>query len=146
MEEQPEEEEQHAEEVDEAQPGGDATALTFDEELTWRPGKAIPLTTLLARLQRLFQELHDLDQESIEVDSLNDVANALGSRNLLAHKNEGVRALSAACIADMLRLSAPTAPFTSDQLKVRRLRFAPDSLLTEYRCSSPWLFLTFSPP
>ncbi|KAH6693988.1 Spo76 protein [Plectosphaerella plurivora] len=121
VEQQEEEEAEQAPEADDeedaAQVPDDAVRLQFDEELTWRPGKAIPVTTLLDRLQTLAQELQGLDQDQVDPSSLHDVASALGQRNLLTHKNEGVRALSAACIADILRLSAPDAPFTSDQLK-----------------------------
>ncbi|KAH7349922.1 Spo76 protein [Plectosphaerella cucumerina] len=121
VEQQEEEEPEAVDEEEDAVPAAavpdDAVRLQFDEELTWRPGKAIPVTTLLDRLQRLAQELQGLDQDQVDPSSLHDVAAALGQRNLLTHKNEGVRALTAACIADILRLSAPDAPFTSDQLK-----------------------------
>lgn len=134
----------------EAAPAGDGevVSLQFDEELSWRPGKAIPVTTLLDRLQRLAQELHNMEQDQVDLESLNDVSNALGQRNLLAHKNEGVRALTASCIVDILALCAPDAPLTQDQLKVRvsSLRVYCDiarsalsiAWLTESsRCSSP---------
>lgn len=104
-------------EVEEEQ-GEELVSLQFDEELTWKPGKPIPTTELLNRLQALSEELGGLDQDTTEVESLNDVAHALGQRNLLAHKDKGVRAYTAVCIADILRLCAPDAPFTADQTKV----------------------------
>ncbi|GKT87848.1 LOW QUALITY PROTEIN: SPO76 protein [Colletotrichum tofieldiae] len=105
------------EEVEEEQ-GEELVSLQFDEELTWKPGKPIPTTELLNRLQTLSEELSGLDQDTVDVESLNDVAHALGQRNLLAHKDKGVRAYAAVCIADILRLCAPDAPFTADQTKM----------------------------
>ncbi|KXH54594.1 hypothetical protein CSAL01_09946 [Colletotrichum salicis] len=104
-------------EVEEEQ-GEELAGLQFDEELTWKPGKPIPTTELLNRLQALSEELGGLDQDTTDVESLNDVAHALGQRNLLAHKDKGVRAYAAVCIADILRLCAPDAPFTADQTKM----------------------------
>ncbi|OLN81675.1 Sister chromatid cohesion protein pds5 [Colletotrichum chlorophyti] len=105
------------EEVEEEQ-GEELVSLQFDQELTWKPGKPIPTTELLNRLQALSEELSGLDQDAVDVESLNDVAHALGQRNLLAHKDKGVRAYTAVCIADILRLCAPDAPFTADQTKM----------------------------
>ncbi|KAJ0166467.1 Sister chromatid cohesion protein pds5 [Colletotrichum tanaceti] len=105
------------EEVEEEQ-GEELVSLQFDEELTWKPGKPIPTTELLNRLQTLSEELGGLDQDTVDVESLNDVAHALGQRNLLVHKDKGVRAYAAVCIADILRLCAPDAPFTADQTKM----------------------------
>ncbi|KAF6843278.1 spo76 protein [Colletotrichum musicola] len=105
------------EEVEEEQ-GEELVSLQFDEELTWKPGKPIPTTELLNRLQALSEELNGLDQDTVDVESLNDVAHALGQRNLLAHKDKGVKAYTAVCVADILRLCAPDAPFTADQTKM----------------------------
>lgn len=112
------------EEVEEEQ-GEELVSLQFDEELTWKPGKPIPTTELLNRLQALSEELSGLDQDAVDVESLNDVAHALGQRNLLAHKDKGVKAYTAVCVADILRLCAPDAPFTADQTKVSFLRRRP---------------------
>ncbi|KAL2752716.1 hypothetical protein ACRALDRAFT_1036675 [Sodiomyces alcalophilus JCM 7366] len=97
---------------------GEVLSLKFDEELTWRPGKPIPLQTLLDRLERLSQELSGMEQDHVDLDSLANVSHALGQRNLMTHKDQGVKAYAAACIVDILQLSAPDAPFTSDQLKI----------------------------
>ncbi|KAF4823949.1 Sister chromatid cohesion protein pds5 [Colletotrichum tropicale] len=105
------------EEVEEEQ-GEELVSLQFDEELTWRPGKPIPTTELLNRLQALYEELSSIDQDAVNVESLNDVSHALGQRNLLAHKDKGVKAYTAVCISEILRLCAPDAPFTADQTKM----------------------------
>jgi sister-chromatid-cohesion protein PDS5 len=92
--------------------------LQFDEELSWRVGKSIPSGTLLTRLEKLSRELADFDQGDVDLESLKDVASKLAHRNLLQHKDRGVRAYTACCLVDILRLFVPEAPFTDDQLKV----------------------------
>jgi len=98
---------------------GELAKLRFDEPLTWRPGKPIPVSQLLPRLQRLFEELSDMEQDRVDKDSLADVANSLAQRNLLQHKEPPIKAYVASCLVEILRLCAPDAPFTEDQLKVR---------------------------
>jgi sister chromatid cohesion protein PDS5 len=103
------------------EPEGDLAALQFDQELSWRPTKPIATATLLKRLEALSKELADFDQGAVELDSLKDVAASLAHRNLLQHKDRGVKAYTACCLVDVLRLFVPDAPYTDDQLKVRRL-------------------------
>ncbi|KAK3322170.1 putative SPO76 protein [Apodospora peruviana] len=91
--------------------------LQFKEPITWRPGKAIPIDQLLKRLDRLSKELGEMDQELTDIDSLNKIAKDVASHQLLSHKDKGVRAYTACCIVDILRLCAPDAPFTPSQLK-----------------------------
>ncbi|KAJ9191466.1 hypothetical protein DTO021D3_9183 [Paecilomyces variotii] len=92
--------------------------LRFNEPLSWRVGKpAIPVADLLQRLQKLGQELRKLEQEETDKDSLRKVSQELASAQLLAHRDKGVRAWTACCIVDVLRLCAPDAPFTGNQLK-----------------------------
>lgn len=95
------------------------TRLRFKESLSWRAGRAIPLAELLRRLETLAKELHDLEQEEVERDSLLPVAKELASQQLLSHKDRGVKAWSACCLVDILRLCAPDAPYTGKELKVR---------------------------
>lgn len=110
-----------AEQRDEAQEDADVEqrSLQFNEELSWRPAKPIPSGTLLARLERLSKELADFDQGEVVLSSLQDVAASLAHRNLLQHKDRGVKAYTACCLVDILRLYVPDAPFTDEQLKVR---------------------------
>jgi sister chromatid cohesion protein PDS5 len=97
---------------------GDLQSLKFKEELSWRPAKPIPTGTLIPRLEKLSAELSDFDQGAVDLDSLKDVAEKLAHRHLLQHKDGGVKAYTACCLVDILRLYVPDAPFTSDQLKV----------------------------
>jgi sister-chromatid-cohesion protein PDS5 len=103
-----------AEVVQEPQLGG----LAFNEPLSWRAGKPIPTGELLRRLGALSSELSDMEQEDTDKDSLTDVAKQLAGQNLLGHKDKGVRAFTACCLVDVLRICAPDAPFTATMLKV----------------------------
>lgn len=94
--------------------------LRFNETLSWRAGRAIPVADLLERLESLALELRQLDQEETDKDSLKKVSQDLASGHLLGHRDKGVRAWTACCVVDILRLCAPNAPFTGNQLKVRR--------------------------
>ncbi|KAL1871871.1 hypothetical protein VTK73DRAFT_1839 [Phialemonium thermophilum] len=92
-------------------------SLRFNEPLTWRPGKPIPTDQLLKRLDRLSKELGEMDQDNVDQNSLVKVAKELASHQLLSHKDKGVRAYTACCVVDILKLCAPNAPFTQSQLK-----------------------------
>ena len=92
--------------------------LQFDEPLSWRAGKPIPIADLLRRLMALSKELRDMVQEETDRDSLTRVAKELTGHGLLSHKDKGVRAWTACCLVDILKLCAPDAPYTGTQLKV----------------------------
>lgn len=94
------------------------TGLTFNEPLSWRAGKPIPTAELLRRLDALSTELREMDQEETAKESLTKVAKELAGHNLLSHKDKGVRAFTACCLVDVLKICAPDAPFTPTQLKV----------------------------
>ncbi len=99
---------------------GNMPGLQFKEDLSWRAGKSIAIADLLRRLQALHKEMRDMDQEENERDSFTKVAKDLASPNLLGHKDKGVKAWTACCLVDILRLCAPDAPYTGQQLKVSR--------------------------
>ncbi|KAJ5159614.1 uncharacterized protein N7482_006618 [Penicillium canariense] len=104
--------------ADEAEEETGLRSLAFNQPLSWRVGRsAIPIADLLERLQSLAQELRKLEQEEIDKESLTKVSQELASAHLLAHKDKGVRAWATCCIVDVLRLCAPDAPFTRNQLK-----------------------------
>ncbi|ODH46046.1 hypothetical protein GX48_07869 [Paracoccidioides brasiliensis] len=91
--------------------------LKFKQPLSWRAGRAITVADLLERLESLALELRQLDQEETDKDSLRKVSQELASLHLLGHRDRGVRAWTACCVVDILRLCAPNAPFTGNQLK-----------------------------
>lgn len=103
-------------EVEEEEP--DLTSLQFSEPLSWRAGKPIATGELLRRLGDLAKELREMDQEETDKSSLTKVAKELAGHNLLSHKDRGVRAFTACCLVDILKICAPDAPFTQTQLKV----------------------------
>ncbi|PHH63204.1 hypothetical protein CDD81_6156 [Ophiocordyceps australis] len=113
-------------------------SLRFDEQLSWRPTKAIPSSTLIARLERLSKELADFDQGEVNLDSLKAVAASLAHRNLIQHKDRGVRSYTACCLVDLLRLYVPDAPFTGDQLKMMFGLFVKDILPALFDAKSPY--------
>ncbi|KAL1305926.1 hypothetical protein AAFC00_004068 [Neodothiora populina] len=96
---------------------GGQHVLRFNETLTWRAGKPIAVAELLRRLKSLHQELSALEQEDADRDSLTPVAQQLAQRNLLDHKDRGIKAWTALCIVEMFKLLAPDAPFKPSQLK-----------------------------
>ncbi|CEI39015.1 hypothetical protein FVEN_g10094 [Fusarium venenatum] len=132
--EQPEEQNQASENEEE----GEQRSLEFDEELSWRPAKPIPTGTLIKRLDKLSKELSELDQGATDLDSLTNVAKQLGHRNLLQHKDRGVKAYTACCLVDILRLCVPDAPFSDDQLKMMFTLFIKDILPALHNPTNPY--------
>ena len=92
--------------------------LRFNAALSWRAGKPIVVADLLRRLQALAAELKPIEQGMAHTDSMKPTAKELASSNLLTHKDKGVKAWTATCLVEILRLFAPTAPYTASQLKV----------------------------
>lgn len=92
--------------------------LRFKETLTWRAGRAIPVAELLRRLKALSAELKELDQEKTDTTSLTSTAKELVGSHLVNHKEASVKAWTAVCLADVLQICAPDAPYTPAQLKV----------------------------
>ncbi|KAK2593170.1 Sister chromatid cohesion protein pds5 [Conoideocrella luteorostrata] len=113
-------------------------SLEFNDELSWRPAKPIPSATLLDRLERLSKELADFDQGGVHLDSIKKVAASLAHRNLLQHKDRGVKAYTACCLVDILRLFVPEAPFTDDQLKMIFTLFIKDVLPALFDPTNPY--------
>ncbi|KAF2481347.1 hypothetical protein BDY17DRAFT_301178 [Neohortaea acidophila] len=91
--------------------------LEFDQPLTWRPGKQIPVTELLSRLRTLAEELESIEQEDAHRATLVPKAQELASEQLIGHKDKGVRAYAMLCIVEMFRLLAPDAPYKKSQLR-----------------------------
>ncbi|KAH9928578.1 armadillo-type protein [Amylocystis lapponica] len=88
--------------------------LKFHEKLV---GKGLSTDALQKKLKALHTELADMDQELVEVSSLSAVRKELISTSILLHKDRGVKAYVACCLADLLRLYAPDAPYTHNELR-----------------------------
>ncbi|THH06894.1 hypothetical protein EW145_g3765 [Phellinidium pouzarii] len=88
--------------------------LKFSDKLV---GKGLSTDALLKKLKVLHGELADLEQEQVEVKSLLPICKELISTTILLHKDKGVKAHAACCLADILRLFAPDAPYTGPELR-----------------------------
>ncbi|KAG5654557.1 hypothetical protein H0H81_000082 [Sphagnurus paluster] len=88
--------------------------LAFREKLL---GKGLSTDALLKKMKSLHTELAALDQELIDVNSLGTVRKDLVSTSIMLHKDRGVKAYAACCLADILRLYAPDAPYTQAELR-----------------------------
>jgi len=88
--------------------------LAFNEKLV---GKGLATDALLKKLKVLHKELAGLDQELVDVNSLSSVRTQLVNTSILLHKDRGVKAYAACCLADILRLYAPDAPYTHNELR-----------------------------
>ncbi|KAI9100571.1 armadillo-type protein [Phlyctochytrium arcticum] len=92
--------------------------LHFTQRLIPVPGsKAITTGELVNRLKKLHNDLKQLEQNEVDTDSLGLVRKELQSSTLTGHKDKAVRALTACCLADILRLFAPDAPYNKQQLR-----------------------------
>jgi sister chromatid cohesion protein PDS5 len=88
--------------------------LKFREKLV---GKGLATDALLKKLKALQKELSELDQEKVDRSSLESIRKDLIHPTLLLHKDRGVKAYVACCIADILRLFAPDAKYTGPELQ-----------------------------
>ncbi|KAF7350447.1 Sister chromatid cohesion protein pds5 [Mycena venus] len=88
--------------------------LAFRDKLV---GKGLSTDLLIKKLQVLHRELADLEQELVDVNSLGAVRKELINSSILLHKDRGVKAYAACCLADILRLTAPDAPYTQGELR-----------------------------
>ncbi|KAH9932198.1 armadillo-type protein [Fomitopsis serialis] len=88
--------------------------LKFQQKLG---GRGQTTDALQKKLKTLHGELRDMDQEQVDVNSLSGVRKELIEDTVLMHKDTGVKAYAACCIADLLRLYAPDAPYTQRELE-----------------------------
>lgn len=88
--------------------------LKFHEKLL---GKSLTTDALQKKLKALHTELAEMDQENVDVNSLSSVRKELIGTSILLHKDRGVKAYAACCLADLLRLYAPDAPYTQAELR-----------------------------
>ncbi|EJT99367.1 hypothetical protein DACRYDRAFT_96151 [Dacryopinax primogenitus] len=88
--------------------------LRFHDKLV---GKTLSTDALQRKLKALHTELADIDQDNVDTGTLALVRKDLISTSILLHKDKGVKAFAACCLADLLRLYAPDAPYTGTELK-----------------------------
>ncbi|RXW15368.1 hypothetical protein EST38_g10488 [Candolleomyces aberdarensis] len=68
-------------------------------------------------MKTLHTQLAALDQDHVDVQSLGTARKELVHSSILLHKDRGVKAYAACCLADILRLYAPDAPYTQNELR-----------------------------
>ncbi|RKP38243.1 armadillo-type protein [Dimargaris cristalligena] len=91
--------------------------LRFRQKLVFEGTKTIAPAELMKRLKTLHAELAEMDQEKVDVRSLDSVTRSLISSTLLEHKDNGVQIHTACCLADIMRLYAPEAPYDEEELR-----------------------------
>ncbi|KAF9896887.1 hypothetical protein BX616_006561, partial [Lobosporangium transversale] len=91
--------------------------VTSNQDLQFKQRLAGSATDLVKKLKELQAELKSMEQETVNTKSLSSVTKQLADSPLINHKDKGVRIYTACCIADMLRLYAPDAPYTNNTLK-----------------------------
>ncbi|KAF8940722.1 hypothetical protein BGZ58_005050 [Dissophora ornata] len=87
-------------------------------ELQFRLKLTGSVADLLKKLKDLHAELKTLEQEAVDTSSLSSVTKQLIDPSIVNHKDKGVKIYAACCIADLLRIYAPDAPYTNNNLKV----------------------------
>lgn len=90
--------------------------LIFNQPLVATVGAPIPAAQLLTRLQTLADELLAVDQDNVNLSLFQSVAQDLANKKLLKHNNAGVKVYTCCCIADILRIYAPDAPYLAREL------------------------------
>jgi sister-chromatid-cohesion protein PDS5 len=88
--------------------------LAFRDKLV---GKNLSTDALIKKIQLLHNELSEFEQELCDVKSLDGARKELISTSIMLHKDRGVKAYAACCLADILRLYAPDAPYTQPELR-----------------------------
>lgn len=86
----------------------------FNEKLV---GKGLTTDALLKKLKAVQSDLAELDQDEADRKALEPLCKELTSSSILLHKDKGVKAYAACCLADLLRLFAPDAPLTATELR-----------------------------
>ena len=74
----------------------------------------------LQTYQELHEELRSISQDAIVKQSLDATAKELVNPKILKHSSPAVKAYAATCLADMLRLYAPEAPFSTKETIVSK--------------------------
>ncbi|KAI8087857.1 armadillo-type protein [Gilbertella persicaria] len=90
----------------------EAPVLNFSESLL--STKKVP--QLKDLLKNLHEQLKELDQ-NVDKSSLENVTQELVHKTIINNKDKTIKALTACCLADIIRLHAPECPYSNDTLK-----------------------------
>ncbi|KAG8829342.1 hypothetical protein FRC17_006732 [Serendipita sp. 399] len=97
---------------------GSPVKLKFDDKLS---GRGLSSENLQRKLKNLLDELVSITEsepENIDLATFATVRKDLIGTPLLLHKDKGVKAYTACCIAELLNIYAPDAPYTAPELKL----------------------------
>lgn len=78
--------------------------------------RPLPASELLANLVVVSTDLATLDQDTFDRRSVARIQDTVAQPALARHSHHGVLAHACCCVADVLRLHAPDAPYSADQL------------------------------
>ena len=70
----------------------------------------------LNRLVELHEKISILEDDQVDLETLRPISKDLINKKLLNHASIGVQAFVCCCISDILRLFAPNAPYTDEEL------------------------------
>ncbi|CDK28922.1 unnamed protein product [Kuraishia capsulata CBS 1993] len=90
--------------------------LKFSQELVSTVKDPIGSKDLVTRLQSLYTELAAASPNTLDVNTCDVIKTKILDRKLLKNANLAVQAYTACCLADILRLYAPDAPYNAPQL------------------------------
>uniref|UniRef100_A0A9L0JPI1 PDS5 cohesin associated factor B n=1 Tax=Equus asinus TaxID=9793 RepID=A0A9L0JPI1_EQUAS len=116
-------------------------ARTNDGKITYPPGvkeisDKISKEEMVRRLKMVVKTFMDMDQDSEEEKELYlNLALHLASDFFLKHPDKDVRLLVACCLADIFRIYAPEAPYTSPD----KLKCVPFTFFTSYFQNIAWV-------
>lgn len=91
----------------------DAVSLKFDKSILPTVKSQISNKELINRLIALHDELSNIDDSSV---NLSNYTTDLVNKKLLSHTSLGVQAYLCCCLSDILRIFAPNAPYSDQQL------------------------------
>lgn len=82
-------------------------------------GKQVTETVL--ELKALHEGLSSIEQDHFEShqSTLDPISRGIVKDEFVKHSDAAIRLLASCCLANILRLYAPNAPYTSTQLKVK---------------------------
>jgi sister-chromatid-cohesion protein PDS5 len=90
--------------------------LLFQDKIVSTATNPITTKELQTRLIVLQKELSSLEQNEVDLVSLEEVKDNLINKKLLKNPNKGIQINVACCLADILRLYAPNAPYSISNL------------------------------
>ena len=95
-----------------------ATKLGFKKAIILTVSDPIPTKEVLLRLQKLLEALEALDQDKVDLKSVANIKDDLANKKLIKNNNLGIQVYTCCCIAEILRLFAPDAPYTASELSM----------------------------